>query len=272
MSGEYSSHGDYMRKVSKVADERCADVETAFRQAFQQFIETRRVEVIVFSSITATDLGSIIHHHPMVVKAILAICNIAGRAIERDLSIKNVDTYKPRLTLEQSNALAGYIKPFLPASMEIPALCRVDRMSFIDKEIRKGKGRWEGSILEALNRFSSLHFKKRLFEVHGDKFELDAATPIQGRIEVGIDVKRIEARRDIHKRADEIVNKAAKLKSVYPAARFAAVIYYPFIEEHINVQNRLRSANIDATVFAGESDESVQDAIRLLLATLGAQK
>ena len=261
-----------MAHVSVDAAARCEKVESALRQAFQRFIETRQVDVIVFSGIAATDLGKIIHKHPPVLKPLLAICNIAGRAVERDLGIKNVDTYKPRLTLEQASALAGYIKPFLPPYIEIPALCYMDRISYIDKEIRKGKGQWERGILEALNKFGTLRFKKRQFASGGESYELDAAAPPEGPIIIGVDVKRIEARRDIHKRADEIVNKASKLKAACPNAKFGAVIYYPFIQEHINVQNRLSSANINGVVFAGETEQSVQDAVRLLLATLGVEK
>ena len=98
---------------------------------------------------------------------------------------------------------------------------------------------------------------------------MDAASPKSGEIKVGIDIKRIEARRDIHKRCDEIVNKAAKLKSAFPSSKFGAVIYYPFIEEHSNVQNRLRSDNIDGLVFSSAAKDSIENAVRILLSTLG---
>ena len=104
------------------------------------------------------------------------------------------------------------------------------------------------------------------------EFELDTATPERGEIDVGIDIKRIEARRDIHKRCDEIANKAAKLRSVFPKARFGAVVYYPFIDEHINIQNRLRSPDIQGIVFASESSDSIETAVRLLLSTLKVQE
>jgi len=200
------------------------------RDAFAGFIETRQVEIIVFSNVSVLDLAKAIMRYPSILKPLVAVCNIAARAIERDLQIKNVDTYNPRLTEQQASAIAGYIKPFFPPYIEIPTLSNLDRVAFIDKEIRKGKGRWERRIIETLNRFSSVKFKKRKFTANGEEFELDAATPHEGPVQTGIDVKRIEARRDIHKRCDEIVNKAAKLKSVFPEAKFAAVIYYPFID------------------------------------------
>jgi len=258
-----------MSWVAQDAKVRQKAIEKALRNAFANFIETRQVEIIVFSNVSVFDLSKAIINYPSILKALVAICNIAARAIERDLHIKNVDTYDPRLSEQQASAIAGYIKPFLPPHLEIPALSNLDRVAFIDKEIRKAKGRWERLIIATLNRFASVHFKKRMFESSGEEFELDAATPEDGPIRIGIDVKRIEARRDIHKRCDEIVNKATKLTSVSPEAKFAAVIYYPFIDEHINIQNRLSSENIDAISFASESKESIESAVRMLLARLG---
>lgn len=272
MTEEYGSHADYIGWVSEAAEARQTMIEEALRVAFASFVETRQVDVIVFSNVGAVDLANAILNYPYVLKPLLAVCNIAARAIERDLQIKNVDTYKPKLTEQHAAAIAGFIKPFLPPYLEIPALSYIDRCAFIDKEIRAGKGRWEQLILVALNRFGSGRFKKRKFISNGEEFELDAATPETGPLKVGIDIKRIEARRDIHKRCDEIVNKAAKLRLAYPGAQFGAVIYYPFIDEHINIQNRLSSENINAVVFASGSNDSIENAVKMLLASLGVYR
>jgi len=272
MPDRYGSHLDYMKWVKKDANLRKKKIEKALREVFCDFIEKREVEVIVFSNMSAFDLAKAIVARPVILKPLLAACNIAARAIERDLSIKNLDTYSPRISGDQAKIIAGYIKPFLPSHLEIPALSTVDRIAFIDKEIRKRKGRWEKKILEALNQFGSLQFRKRMFTVRGEQFELDAASPESGDVRVGIDIKRIEARRDIHKRCDEIVNKADKLKLAFPSSKLGVVIYYPFIEEHINIQNRLRSDNIDGVVFAAESEESIESAVRMLLPTLGVSR
>lgn len=159
---------------------------------------------------TAYDLAKAIVGQPLILKPLLAACNIAARAIERDLSIKNVNTYSPRISEDQAKVIAGYIKPFLPPYLEIPCLSQIDKIAFIDKEIRKGKGRWEKLIIDNLNRFGIAPFKKRKFYVQEEEFELDAASPKSGDINIGIDVKRIEARRDIHKRCDEIVKPFSK--------------------------------------------------------------
>jgi hypothetical protein len=37
-------------------------------------------------------LAQAIHQNPLILKALVAACNIATRAIEHDLGIKNVDT------------------------------------------------------------------------------------------------------------------------------------------------------------------------------------
>jgi len=264
----YGSHQDYMSRVKAEADLRQEAIETALREAFSGFIERREVEVIVFAGMSALDLAKAVSARPVILKPLLACCNIAGRAIERDLEIKNLDTYSPRLDQAHAQVIAGYIKPFLPPYLELPALSQIDRVAYIDKEIRKGKGRWERLVLEALNRFGAATFRKRKFKAGGEEFELDAASPEEGDIEIGIDVKRIEARKDIHKRCDEIVNKGGKLREAFPKARFGAAVYYPFIDEHVNVQNRLRSPHVGGIVFASEAKDSIENAVKLLLSTL----
>jgi len=272
MPDGYGSQADYMSLVVEEAKEREKAVQEALHEAFGDFIETRSVEVIIFSNVSALDLATAIIKYPPILKPLLLACNVAARAIERDLQIKNINTYNPRLTNEAVTVIAGYLKPFLPKYLEIPALVALDRCACVDKEIRKEKGRWELLVLEALNRFGKGRFKKRKFDAGGQKFELDAASPEEGPILLAVDVKRIEARRDIHKRCDEIVNKASKLKSASRRAKFAAIVYYPFIDEHINIQNRLKSKNIDAVSFASNSKDSVDSAVRMLLDQLGMAK
>ncbi len=75
-----------------------------------------------------------------------------------------------------------------------------------------------------------------------------------------VDVKRIEARRDFHKRIDEIVNKATKVKKHNPSARVGAVIYYPFEDQHDQLRNRLGASAVDAVAFANELEESIAQA------------
>lgn len=265
MPKDYGTHKEFMKEVSEIALQRAKKVETALRNAFKEKIKLETAEFIPFSEVSAMDLANAIYSSPVILKPLLGVCNIAARAIERDLQIKNLDTYRDGISQENSKIIAGYIKPFLPPLVPILALVHVDRVEFIDKEIRKRKGRWEKRILNALQKSSKKDFVKRKFKIKNQTFELDAAYPLTGDILLGIDVKRMEARRDIHKRCDEILNKAAKLKEAYPKAKFGAVIYYPFVEEHANVQDRLRSDFIDSVVFASELDESITNAVKLLL-------
>ena len=269
---EYSSHVQYMKWVQAEAAEREEVVREALRSAFSAFLEERTVEVIDFSSIDAGELAKAIRAYPVVLKPLLSVCNVAARAIERDLGIKNLNTYEPRLAAEEAERIAGYVKPHLPPVLEIPSLCRLDRVWFVDKEIRARKGQWEKRILQSLNAFARVDFRKRSFRSGGERFEIDAASPTEGDIALAVDVKRIEARRDIHKRSDEIVNKAAKLKQTSPEAMFGAIVYYPFVAEHANVQSRLESPNIDCVFFAADTDESIEQAARMLLARFGVER
>lgn len=272
MSKDYSSHADYMKWVSRDARQRQDKIQSAICNAFAGYIEKRTTEVVVFASISAVKLARIINKYPIILKPLLISCNIAARSIERDLQIKNLNTYKPKLTEQQTAAIAGYIKPFLPPYLEVPTLTNLDMVAYIDKEIRMRKGRWEQEITKVLNRYGSVKFNKRKFVAENEEFEIDAASPKSGPVKIAVDIKRIEARRDIHKRCDEIVNKAAKLKGSFPDSKFAAVIYYPFIDEQINIQNRMKSENIEYVVFASDLKESITNAIRLLLKQMGVAR
>jgi len=253
-----------MSLVSEEASERQSKIENSLKSAFQKHLVKKEVEVVLFSDVSVQELCEAISSYPVILKPLLALCNIAGRAIERDLKLQ-VNTYSPKLDREKAMAVSGYIKPFLPMSVELGALIHVDRCEFIDKEIRKWKGRWEKTVIQALTDISGKEFKKRTFTVAGDRYEIDAAFPETGKIKIGIDVKRIEARRDIHKRCDEIERKSRKLKEKNPESLFGVVIYYPFIDERSNVQNRLRSDTVDMVVFAAESKDSIESAVQMLI-------
>jgi hypothetical protein len=263
---EYASQADYVEWVRESMEARSGEIVTALREAFQSVIHKEEVEIIVFSGVTAPELADKLLAFPLILKPLLLASNIAARAIERDLGIKGLDTYDCHLSKDQALSISGYIKPFLPDSLPLPTLTELDRVMFADKEIRKIKGQWEGMVIRALNASSNLTFKKSKFQHNSQAFELDAAAKdASGNILQAIDIKRIEARRDIHKRTDEIVNKSSHFKAVYSKANFGAVIYYPFIAEHGNVRDRLQSPYIDSVVFAGASKDSVITAVKLLL-------
>lgn len=272
MPAGYDSHADYMGWVKEDARVRAIEIRAKLIGAFAKFVEVREVEIVNFSAMTAMDLATAIQAEPAILKPLMACCNVAGRAVERDLDIRGLDTYAPRLESAHAAAIAGYLKPFLPLELAVPAMSELDRFFFVDKEIRARKGRWEHAVVATLNRLSRYTFKKRRFSVGAESFEIDAAAPASGKIEVAIDVKRIEARRDIHKRADEIINKAAKFKQKHPRALFAAVVYYPFTAEHTNVRSRLESPHINTVSFASQGDEQIGVAIGLLVDQLKIRK
>ncbi|AVK96009.1 hypothetical protein FCT18_04150 [Lysinibacillus sphaericus] len=268
---EYSSHREQVAQVHGVSD-RQNIVENALLHAFEPFIFIKEVPFINFGNMTAGELANAFSAYPIVVKSILATVNVAGRAIKRDLDI-SIDTYSDKLPKEKAAILAGYIKPMLPNELAIPAICELDRWFYVDKEIRKFKGSWEKAILTILKKNARTDdFKKVKFECDGENFQLDAVHPSNAPYKVGIDVRRIEAKQDIHKRADEIINKARKFKKICPNASFYAIIYYPFTSEHINLQTRLKDEHINGVFFATESFSSIEQQTKYILSSEGLLK
>jgi hypothetical protein len=271
LAREYSGHQEQL-KNSRPSPERVAQIESSLIAAYKSVLEYREVPFIRFGDLNAAELADAFVAHPLIIKPTLCCVNVAQRAISRDLGF-DLDTYSAKITAEQARILAGYIKPFLPPAIAVPALVELDRYFWTDKELRAQKGNWERTITEAINRASTVVFRKRKFVSDGEEFEIDAAYPAKGEpIEVGVDVKRIESRRDIHKRADEIINKATKFKKTYPKGKFVALVYYPFPTQHVNAQSRLHSANIDAVFFAGETQSSIDNSVEMMVGKLGLHK
>ncbi len=264
----YSNHRE-QREAALPPPERVRDVEEALISEFEGHIEYRRVPVIIFDAVSLEDLAEAMIRRPIVLKPLLACANIAQRAIKRDLGI-TVNTYASQISRDKAFALAGYLKPMLPKELAVPALVLLDHFWWVDKEMRKHKGRWEVRVRDALNRhLRKGQFRKTKFEHAGGFFELDAAYPEEGPVEVGVDVKRFESRRDFHKRGDEITQKVSHLRDVHPSSRFFAVIYYPFPRRHDEVRRRYQGQGIDGIVFAAETDESIDDAARQILSDAG---
>jgi hypothetical protein len=216
---------------------------------------------ISFEGLSSNELSVLIIRHPLILKSLLILTGVRGnRAIARDLKIKNLDTYNPRLTDENAKRIAEYLLPLLPDSVGLDTIAEIDRIEFIDKEIRARKGRWEKQIIEGLPKAYGVKFKKRRISHRDMSYEIDAAYPEKGTIQIGIDVKRIEAVRDLHKRCDEISNKARSLKGVYPKAKFITMIYYPFDEN--DIRNRLKGSKVDLVVFGGSDEQSIGAALK----------
>lgn len=271
LSREYSSHQEQLQGSQPTA-ERLEQIESALIAAYKGVLEYRQVPFVRFGDLNAAELADAFVAHPIIIKPTLCCVNVAQRAISRDLGF-DFNTYSTKISADQAKLLAGYIKPFLPPAIAIPALVELDRYFWTDKELRAHKGNWERSITDAINQVSTVLFRKRKFACDGEEFELDAAHPAKGDpVEIAVDVKRIESPRDIHKRADEIINKATKFKKVYPQGKFVALVYYPFPTQHINAQSRLQSAHIDGVFFAGESQSSIENAAEMMTGKLGVRK
>ena len=268
----YGTHADFLDMVRGAATERAKAVQAELRAAFARHVREELVLIIQLADINVFELGEILRNHPLVLKPLVIAANVAARAIERDLGIANVDTYDPNLSAEESAAIAGYLKPFLPASVALPTLVKLDQVEYVDKEIRALKGRWEKRVTDALSRASGQRFGKRKIDVQGEAFEIDAAFPSEGNVQLAVDIKRIEARRDFHKRVDEIVNKATKVKKHNAGAKFGTVIYFPFEDQHAQIRNRLGQSAVDAVAFANELDQSIEQAATDVLRTFSANR
>ncbi len=261
---EYATHANQLAAASP-PQARVDELNSSLIEAYARVISYREVPCISFGDLSAIELAKAFVDFPVIVKPTLCCVNVAARAIKRDLGF-DFNTYKGRLSEDKALAIAGYIKPLLPTSIPVAAIVELDRYFWTDKSMRAEKGNWEKAVTEAITRISGRAFKKRKFVINGESFEIDAAFPAVGEpIEIAIDVKRIESPRDIHKRADEIINKAAKFKKAYSNSIFYAVIYYPFPNQHHNVTNRLSSDDIDGVYYAGAPASSIEAAIDLLV-------
>lgn len=269
---EFSDHSQQLISAMPTA-ERVEELYAEFNKAFSSSIIIKEVPFIQFGDMSAEELAKAFELHPIIVKPIIASVNVASRAIKRDLGI-NIDTYGKSLSVEKANILAGYLKPMLPKEIAIPALMELDRYFWTDKEMRAAKGRWEQKVIKFISKSLNLEVKKTKFTSHtNDQYELDGSYQTSdGNISLAVDVKRIEALQDIHKRSDEIVNKAEHFKSVYPNGKFYAFVYFPFPNQYINVKSRLSNPNIDDVFFAAETDSSIETAAQILVGKYQSQK
>lgn len=216
---EYTSHRQQLLE-SFPSPERIANLEEALLTAFEKVISYDQVAFIRFGDLDVFELARIFVAYPIIIKTTCSCVNVAQRAIKRDLKF-DLDTYCDKIDEIKAAALAGYLKPFLPDRIAVPALMELDRFWWTDKEMRASKGRWEEIVRETISTASGVVFRKRKFQVGSEEFEIDAAYPSDGSmIEVAVDVKRMESPRDIHKRADEIINKASKFKIKNPGGKF----------------------------------------------------
>lgn len=264
----YSNHEE-QRAAALPPEERVRDLEEALLSEFGDHVVYRRIAVILFDAVSAEDLGEALVRRPVMLKALLACANVAQRAVQRDLGI-TVNTYGENISRDKAFTLAGYLKPLLPRELAVPALLMLDHFWWVDKEMRAAKGRWERRVRAALNRhLQEGGFTKRKFEHPGGAFELDAAYPEHGDVEVGVDVKRFESPRDFHKRGDEITQKVSHLRDVRPSSRFFAVIYYPFPDRHADVRMRYQGQGIDGIFFAAETESTIDEAAKHVLEEAG---
>jgi hypothetical protein len=261
---EYQRHDVYLRMVAGERAKRAEEIGTTIRETLGKYVVPVQSEQVQFGRASKDELKELLLQNPTLLKPLIAACNMGKRAIRKDLGIE-LDTFRPRLTEERADEIAGYLLPSLPQAIVIEALVALDAYQWVDSAIRKQKGRWERQFLEGL-KARGVDCKKRKFKIEGQEFELDIAYPSQGDILLGADVKMIGHPSDKHKRGDEIVNKAVKYKKAFPGGTFVSLVYYPFDEDRHQLEDRLRtgSEHVSDVVFAGDDEESVRAAIERL--------
>lgn len=233
-------------------------------KAFEGHVSPVEDKQIIFSNLSSEELTRILQAYPELLKPLLIASCVGGhRAIERDLGIKNLNTYSPRLSESNCSKIAEYLLSLLPGKITASAIVEMDRVEYVDKEVRASKGRWEDRVLKQLSDIYGLEFHKRRFISGTNKFEIDAAYPAKGNIKIGVDIKRIEAPKDLQKRCDEISGKAIALKKAFKGVKVATVVYYPFIQD--DIRKRLDASELDLIVFADKNEASIEAATKAIL-------
>jgi hypothetical protein len=271
----HTHHGEYVKRVASDAATRRSEIETLFKTLFPDLICTAECQIIKLGQVDQPRLASALLSNPKLLKPLLAVCNMGKRAIAQDLGLE-VDTYRPRLTAASAEAIASYLKPMLPVEISLEAIGRLDSYQFVDTAIRKSKGRWEKRVCAAFETVG-LRGHKRKFQPSKDsreEFELDFAMPIEGDIEVGVDVKHIGHPSDKQKRGDEIVNKALKLWEKYPNALFFSIVKYPYPDDQEPLRARLRptTRQFDGLYLAGDDEESLSECAHSIRKVIESKK
>lgn len=255
MTRGYSDEKAYSNAVASKVKARATEIADALKVAFGDSISPRQAHILELRGIRPEILGELMLKDGRIMKPLLVVAGVAMRAIERDLDIRNLNTYNPVLSRDEAVRLAEYLLELLPDQILVETLVEADRVDFLSSQKRALKGAWEKKVTRSISEATGHAFKKRKLTIQDEIFEIDAAYPQIGGVEYAVDIKRCEARRDFQKRSDEIVNKARVLKTQYPNAKFASVVYYPFDEE--DFRGRLSSGPIELVAFGNDSDESI---------------
>jgi hypothetical protein len=265
----YTTEIDYYHYVAPMAEERASEIEAELFAAFKGYFVSNESRLIDINSLTPERFAEILIRHPKLLKPFSVLAVVAMRAFEKDLGIRNVNTYKPHLNEQQALKISKYLLEQMPKRFYLETIRELDRNQFIDKEKRKLKGSWENGIIETLVERTGLKFTKTRIIVVGEEYEIDAAHFEGQHLKYAIDIKKIGSRRDFQKRSDEIINKSVAYRKLYPDGKFAAVVHYPFEKDAL--RSRLKSNFIDMVVFANDSPESITEAVKTLIEDLPIQ-
>ncbi len=267
MASKHKWCRDYILDGKVDANTRQKEIDGFLEETFKEFISEIPTKIIHLKAIDQDRLADMLLMKPAILKSLCISANVAKRAFWKDLGI-NINMYHPRLSPAIARKVAEYLKPILPDEIALDTLSYLDRIEYVDKTVRAAKGNWEKQIVSELSKQGPGKFKKRQFLSNGEKYELDAAYPAKGDdpILIGVDVKQISSPMDIHKRSDEIINRAKHLKAEYPDSFFAAVVHYPYDEKLDHLKSRLSESNIDVCKFCTEDEQSIVGAVKDIIA------
>lgn len=245
--------------LQDTVQERNKEVEDALRKAFSSHIERKKSSYSFLQDVVDELATAIIRYQGL--KPLLASCNIAAPNCWVDLGIKILTHMALSLDRNKGYALAGYLMPEPPYVGNPFSLLLLDKVSYVDKEVPEV----EGAVGKQFCRLalSKNGFKKRKFIPEGEEYEIDAAHQKAGSIKIGIDIKRIEARRDTHKAMRRIVNKANKFKKPiqFLLCRFYLLPFHRWTCEH---SEQIESIKIDLVVFASQDKENIANTCKMV--------
>ena len=267
------SHAERLDRVRDEAEAREAAVTVSLAHAFEGVLVTEPTDWVRFDLMDAAELAAIPRTSPGIAKGLLEACNLASRALERDLGIQ-VNLYRPTFSAQESVKLAGLLLGRLPARLPLATLTALDRRAFVDKQLRAEAGNWERRVLDALNHLAAEHrFAKHKLKGADGTFELDCAAfhARSGSLAGAVDVKRINGvARDVLNRARDIRDTARKLRACHAELPLVAVIYYPDPAEHDVIRQQIsQGSDVRDVLFASEEPSSLEAVALAALAALG---
>lgn len=242
-----------------------------FRAAFGPLIQGKWRNEISFEMLSAQELSKILLTSPPALEPLLEACDLKIDELERVLKIPKMALSASRFTEAQAQQLAGYFLGALPLYNHVPTLLLNDSLLFIARGSRIRADHFEETVEKALRKHAALRFEGRKLRAAGSEYELKAAVSPVGAIQVGLDVARFKPRSHVQACCEEIIMKAKALKSVFPNAKFGAIVQAPVQRARKKAKEILICPWIEVIVLASGTSATIENAMRMLLGALGCE-